>query len=361
MHRPRGVDHEDQFARPRRAGSGLRVEAGRHHHDQQVAVATDLFGENGGLRQVAFLRHPFEDEIAIRRDLAVAQGDGLAAVPAAFDHHRVIEAAQRGQRQPGVQVDGEAERIISRCVDVDRAEEIAGLPADLRRCGRIDAGVAVVCGLCGLRLGGRRVARRHHHGKAQGEDPILVADRVLVADIDGDVFARADVGQRCHEDVGAFAADQAGALAVVGGVAVDPLGRGLLQDAALHPAFADHHGQAVDGGAFRQREDVDSFQPAVGGIVEDLTQGDPGDHAVHGHPHIRPQGRRFQDAVRRPVAEIEAGGVLVLCAPGRVGLGRPAGQEDGAQQHEDRQHESTGDHQGFLEEGVRQARRDDAV
>src|SRR3546814_5892129 len=46
--------------------------------------------------------------------------------------------------------------------------------------------------------------------------------------------------------VGALAAHQAGALAVAGGGPVGALRLRLLQDAALDPALADQHGQAVD-------------------------------------------------------------------------------------------------------------------
>src|SRR3546814_10098545 len=88
----------------------------------------------------------------------------------------------------------------------------------------------------------------------------LVAHGVLKADLHRDVFAGADVGDGGDEDVGALAAHQAGALAVVGGGPVGALRLRLLQDAALDPALADQHGQAVDGGAFGQREDVDALQ-----------------------------------------------------------------------------------------------------
>src|SRR3546814_7788010 len=82
------------------------------------------------------------------------------------------------------------------------------------------------------------------------------------------LFRSAEVGDRGHEDVRPLAAYQAGALAVVGGRAVGALGLRFLHDPAFDHALADAQGEAVDGGALGQREDVDALQPAVARVVE---------------------------------------------------------------------------------------------
>src|SRR3546814_8634590 len=109
----------------------------------------------------------------------------------------------------------------------------------------------------------------------------LVAHGVPKADLHRDVFAGADVGDGGDEDVGALAAHQAGAAAVVGGGPVGALRLRLLQDAALDPAPADQHGQAADGGAVGQREDVDALQPVVPWVLADLASRGRGGPAVH--------------------------------------------------------------------------------
>src|SRR3546814_17704063 len=116
--------------------------------------------------------------------------------------------------------------------------------------------------------------------------------------------------------VGALASHQAGALAVAGGGPVGALRLRLLQDAALDPALADQHGQAVDGGAFGQREDVDALQPAVARVVENLANRGAGDHAVHLQPAVGLTNRRLQDASGPAAAEDPADGAGPGGCPG---------------------------------------------
>ena len=274
-------------------------------------------------------------------------------------------ALQTGEGAPGVDGDGQTERIGRASIRVaHRTEEIGpDGPVSLGPvtwCARRLPAQRDIAGLRrleqrqrpGARHGRRRrrEAGRHDHRKAIAHAAALESDPVPVADLDHDRFAGADVGDRGDEDVGAGRCQQPGPAALARRLAVDLL-RGLpFHDPADHLPAAHGHDHLVDRRALRQGEDVDPFQPGAGGVVEGLPHRDPGDQAVDLNRHVARQGRRLEHRIGPPGLEEQAGAQRVAVQQRRARRGRlrrphREHQHDG----EERRDEDAGRHaQGLL-------------
>src|SRR3546814_20833508 len=57
----------------------------------------------------------------------MAERDDLAPILRALDHDGVVEAAQRGQREAGIELDLQRQQVVPAAIRSDRAEEVAGI------------------------------------------------------------------------------------------------------------------------------------------------------------------------------------------------------------------------------------------
>ncbi len=94
MHRTRGVDDKNQFARHCRNRSGSFV--GWQQHDEQVRPSTQRFRKNRGPRHRVLYRTPGQFDIVIHRRVRIPETD---PVPPGFlaDIDRVIAAGDQFQ------------------------------------------------------------------------------------------------------------------------------------------------------------------------------------------------------------------------------------------------------------------------
>ena len=109
----------------------------------------------------------------------------------------------------------------------------------------------------------RRVEpRADDHREDELVPAVGVGQRVEVADVDVDLLARLDVGDRLGEDVRPLLGQQRGDVALALGLLVDLLGLLALADDAADLPLADGHDELVDRRVVRQREDVDRLDLA---------------------------------------------------------------------------------------------------
>src|SRR5204862_3089273 len=117
----------------------------------------------------------------------------------------------------------------------------------------------------------RVVTRRDDQRDAERKLIAVLPHRLLVFELHQHGFARADIGDRVGEDVGTFLLAKARLL--TGGLGALEILAGLLPalELAHDDPLADDHLEAVDGGAFRQRIDIDGFNPTIGRILKNLS------------------------------------------------------------------------------------------
>src|SRR6476661_380873 len=110
------------------------------------------------------------------------------------------------------------------------------------------------------------VARSNHHREPHTKLSLIIVQRVLVLDLDRDVLAGADVGDRSRKDVRAFLFYEAGLSSFRFSLFVGLLRFASLFDHAIDDALADAHGEMIDGGMLGQWKHIDAFRP-FGGVV----------------------------------------------------------------------------------------------
>ena len=126
----------------------------------------------------------------------------------------------------------------------------------------------------------RRVeARADDHREDELVPAVRVGERVEVLDVDVDLLARLDVGDRLREDVRPLLGEQRGDVALAAGLLVDLLGLLALADDAANPPLADGHDELIDRRVLRQREDVHRLDLLAERILELLRDLDRGDVA----------------------------------------------------------------------------------
>jgi hypothetical protein len=285
----------------------------RHQGHGQIALPLHLVGEDRRFRRGADLWHPSEHEVSVGDGAALGQSDDAPSGAQGLDGDVVVEALNLCRRQAGIQMDRQRQAVfLAGSGPLDRAEQVAAWSLDgsllrdgwLVRLGFVGDGLQA-----GLRqVPGRRrtdqrglapgcVARRHDHGKAQLEPAVAVKRAILILDLDRDLLAGADVGERGDEDIGPGAAEQARLAPLRRGLLVDLLGLLARQDAALDATLADRHDQPVHRRALGQGKDVDPFQPNRGGVDEALAH--PGARHLAADPddHVGLEAGRFEQGV----------------------------------------------------------------
>ena len=161
-------------------------------------------------------------------------------------------------------------------------------------------------------------------------------------------FAAADAGYRGGENVVALLLEQHGLATLRGRLLIDRGGFLFGLDLAFNSAFADHQPQGVNGGVFRQREDINGFRLEFARITENLGDFGAGDNAGDIDLNDLAQHRRG----------LKAGGgaqqmsVFVFGLPGGGRAGEGEGQDEG-------QGEGENDCCGFLN-GCRHSSTSDA-
>ena len=140
------------------------------------------------------------------------------------------------------------------------------------------------------------VARRHGQRQTQAVTSGVRLQQFGVAEDDADGFARADVGDRRTEQIGALLFDQAAALAVVTRLLVGLAGLLALLDLAVDPALPDFQRHGVDGGAFAGRQHIAAFGKGATGVAEGLANLYFGHRAADLHLHVGVQQQRWLPA-----------------------------------------------------------------
>ncbi len=197
------------------------------------------------------------------------------------------------EREAGLQLYGQCDgidlgiltRTEHRCCD---------LLAVFDRIGR-DGEAGAVIEFDGLDDRRRIVAGGDDHREAQRELTAGLVHRLLVFDLHDDGFAGADIGDLVGEDVGALLFQQGGLLALGLGLLVDFASFLARLDLAFDEAIADLHLQDVDGGIFRQREDVGALDPSLARVLEALGDLDAGDGTGDIHLDVGLQARRLDE------------------------------------------------------------------
>ena len=136
------------------------------------------------------------------------------------------------------------------------------------------------------------VARPDHHRHPQRELVAGLLDRLLIFDLHQHGFAGADIGDRIGEDVRPLLFGQRRLLAVPRRLFIDDAGLLPLLDVADDDAIADHHLQRVDRAARRQRIDVDSLDPVLRRVAENLRDAGADRGAGYGEIDIDAEPRR---------------------------------------------------------------------
>ena len=101
-------------------------------------------------------------------------------------------------------------------------------------------------------------------------------------------------------------------------------------DPPLDDPIAHDHAKAVDGGGVRKREDVYALEPLLGGIVEALGDGGPGEQACDADAHLGLENRGGQEHPFELRSQQQAAllGVLQAHRWTELGLGFPRRQAD---------------------------------
>ena len=237
----------------------------------------------------------------------------------------MVRAREPREREAGVEVDGDGDRVHVPVAPVGQRWRDAVGVRNLVRGGR-------PAGAAGRRRDRRAgdVARRHGEREAQPERAFVVAQRLLVLDRDDDLLAGADVGHTRREEVGPLLLDQRRLAALGLRRLVRAPGLAALVDHALDDPLADAHLQVVDGGVLRQREHVHALAPLGRRIHEPLRDADAGDHPGHAHPDVGEE-ERGGAASAAGVGEVQRAGAV----GGRCRAGGRADDE-----HRERQHDA---------------------
>ena len=235
------------------------------------------FGEQAGLGRGADVGRPDQLEIAVRRHGVAGQRRQVARLARLVDGNCVVGTLDRGQREAGVDGHAEPDRVDLAHGGVEHGgDDPLGVGHSVgasRPARRAQAD--------GLDRAGNE-ARAHHHGEAQPEAAVVVDQHLLILDLDGDLLAGPDVGDRRGEDVRPLALQQTGLLAFLLRRLVNPAGFLALLDAALDDAVADAHPEVVHRRVLGQGKDVHPFDPVVARIEEGLHHMGAGDQAAHG-------------------------------------------------------------------------------
>src|SRR4029077_18397900 len=121
--------------------------------------------------------------------------------------------------------------------------------------------------------------------------------RLLILDRNNDGLVRADIGDRVGEDVRTLLLHQRGLLTGSLRLFIELARLLAVLDVGDDDALADDHLERVDCAAFGQWVYVDTLDPAVGRVVEDLgdttTRGGAGHHDVG----VRSDQRRLDGAL----------------------------------------------------------------
>ncbi len=159
-----------------------------------------------------------QNEVLIGRNRSLGEGDdGVDLVT--FNGYRVVGRRDVGYRDPGVEQDGQGDRIDHPVFRVlYRAEEIARRAFRCRVVPRhkpdrlLQPGPFALTRDRGCDHQIRRVtggvAGVHHHGKPVAVGTVIEPDTVLILDLNDDLFTRADIGKAGGEHVGARAGEQ---------------------------------------------------------------------------------------------------------------------------------------------------------
>ncbi len=189
----------------------------------------------------------------------------------------VRRTAQRLDRHAGVDVDAHRDVVAAALV----GRQVVHL-------GRL-AGAAVLSG--GHRAdaigGARRVeARTDHHRKHELVVAVVVGERVVVRDVDVDLLARLDVGDRLGEDVGPLLGEERSDVALLARLDVELLGLLALADDAANVAVADRHDELAHRRVLRQREDIERLDLLAVRILVPLLHLHAGDVASDAGAHV---------------------------------------------------------------------------
>ena len=177
----------------------------RHHHQQGVGLLFPLLGKKCSLRCCPRQGNPEQFKIAIRRNLTPFQPDTVYTLLITQTLDSMIGALQPRQRQTGIQIHLDTDRIDSTHVRIYNRWRDAGCIGYLGCVSCPSTTAESSDRLITIRMT-RDIAWGHHQGKANTESTLVVMERLLVFDLDSHRFSRADISH-CHsKDIGPFLA-----------------------------------------------------------------------------------------------------------------------------------------------------------